>query len=116
MRPIPEKHRKMISKDPYYRKCARLKDGGCSGRITIEHALTYAGRQIAEMWNYIPLCEKHHGVEHYSGSDSLLNKGINRSIALNRASDADLLKYDKADLIKDRFNLNKMLKFRYIQH
>lgn len=113
MRPIPEKHRKKINNDPYYRTCARACDGGCSGRTTIEHALTYAGRQISEMWNYIPLCEKHHGVEHFSGSDSFLNKGINRCIALNRATDEDLLKYGKANFIKDRYNLNKMYRYRY---
>jgi len=39
MRKIPTKLRAEIAEDPYYKTCARLKDGGCDGRITIEHAL-----------------------------------------------------------------------------
>ena len=102
-----------MSNDPYYKRCARRKDEGCDGRITWEHAMTYGGKQIQEKWAIIPLCEKHHGVEHYSGSDSLLDKGINRSIALNRATDAELKKFDKSDFMRDRYNLNRMLQFRY---
>lgn len=110
---IPKKLISIMTSDPYYKKCARLKDGGCSGRITWEHAMTYGGKQIQERWAIIPLCEKHHGVLRWSGSDSLLNKGINRCIALNRATDEELRKYDKSSFIRDRTNLNKFHKNKY---
>lgn len=113
MNKIPPKLRDQLSRDPFYRKCTRSIDGGCSGRITWEHAFTYAGKQIQAKWCIIPLCEKHHGVEHYNGSDSLLDKGINMSIALNRATDEELSFYSKANFIQDRNNLNRMHKFRY---
>lgn len=86
MRFIPLKHKKIINSDPYYRRCARWADGNCDGRMTIEHALIYAGQQIAEMWNYVPLCWFHHLGEG-------LFKAKNELIALSRATPKDLEKY-----------------------
>lgn len=86
--------------------CARRKEGGCAGRITWEHALTYAGRQIDEIWAIIKLCEYHHSVNHYQdGGD--LDKNKNQWIALNRATDEELQKYPKAGFIELRNRLNK---------
>ena len=82
--------------------CARAKDGSCKGRITWEHALTYAGKQIDEVWAIIKLCEYHHAVNTYQDMGAL-NKKVNVWIALNRATDDELRKYSKAiDLIKRR--------------
>lgn len=92
MRAIPQKHRTIINTDPYFRICAR-KDNDCSGRMTIEHALTYARRQISEMWNYIPLCWYHH-------LGKGLDKRVNRQIAVSRATAEDRLKYPKLDWFK----------------
>ena len=87
MRKIPNKLREIIAEDPYYITCAR-KGIDCGGRITIEHAVTYAGKQVNELWALIPLCYYHHlGIG--------LNKKINRKIALSRATKEDLLKYPK---------------------
>lgn len=94
MRPISPKFRKQIDEDPYYRVCAR-KGYDCSGRITIEHAYIYAGRQIDEMWNFVPLCEHHHL---YDG----LDKKENQRLALQRATPADLAKYPKKDWQQER--------------
>ncbi len=88
MRPIPAKHRKIISEDPYYKTCARKADGGCWGRITIEHVFIYAGRQISELWNYLPLCWFHHLAEG-------LDKRKNERIAISRATPEDLAKYPR---------------------
>ena len=90
MRPIPLKLRKVIDTDPYYRTCARAEDGGCWGRITIEHALIYAGKQINELWCLLPLCWFHHLGEG-------LNKAKNQLIALSRATPEDLAKYPRLD-------------------
>ncbi|MCL5435934.1 MAG: hypothetical protein M1275_02540 [Patescibacteria group bacterium] len=87
MRPIPPKLRQELAGDEYYQICSR-RDENCSGRITWEHAFTYAGRQINEKWAIIPLCENHH-------LGKLLNKKINHRIALARATKEDLKKYPK---------------------
>jgi hypothetical protein len=113
MRPIPPAHRSKIDKDKYFKSCARKKDGNCLGRITIEHALIFAGRQICEMWNYVPLCTYHHAIcEHQDGGD--LQKEKNVWIALNRASNDELRVYSKAiDYIRERERLNQ--KYGYPQ-
>jgi hypothetical protein len=77
-----------MADDPYYAKCARAKDGGCSGRITWEHVWIYAGRQINEIWAIIPLCWFHHLGDGF-------NKKINEMLSLDRATAADLAKYPK---------------------
>jgi hypothetical protein len=87
MRPIPEKLKKEMSEDAFMKRCAR-ESIDCNGRITWEHAFTYAGRQINEKWAIIPLC-----VYHHLGKG--LNKEKNRIIAIQRASPMDLAKYPK---------------------
>jgi len=89
MRPIPSAMRKQIDSDVYYKTCAR-RNWECSGRITIEHALLYQGKQVNEMWALVPLCWYHH-------LGKGLDKRINEYLALRRASDADLDKYAKAN-------------------
>lgn len=79
----------------------------CGGRITWEHALTYAGRQIDEAWAIVKLCEYHHAVNTFQdGGD--LNKQENQRIALNQATDEELMQYPKANFIqlRDRLNAN----------
>ncbi len=96
MTPIPLKLRKQLASDPFYKFCARggLHSHTCNGRITWEHAIIYAGKQVQERWAIIPLCEKAHSVnKHQDGGD--LNKNINEWIALNRASGEDLLRMSK---------------------
>jgi hypothetical protein len=52
--------------------------GFCDGRIEWEHAFLYAGKQINEPWNIIPVCEYHHRGDG-------LNKRLNEWFALERA-------------------------------
>lgn len=89
MNNIPKKLREEMAEDPYMKICAR-ENQDCSGRITWEHAIIYAGRQIQERWAIIPLCEYHH-------LGKGLNKRINRQIAFNRAMEEDLKKYSKIE-------------------
>jgi len=106
MRPISKKNREAIDHDPYYKKCARAMDGGCSGRITIEHTIIYGGRQLDELWSLIPLCEYHHSVNTFQDSGDL-NKEKNIWIALNRANFRQLDAISKAvnySLLKIRLN------------
>jgi hypothetical protein len=99
MRKIPEKLRAEMSVDPYYKICAR-EDEECSGRITWEHSIIFAGKQLNEKWAILPLCEYHHL---YGG----LNKEMNEYIALNRATDEELRSISKAvDYLHKRNYLN----------
>lgn len=95
MRPIPSSLKNELSTDPEYKTCARASDGGCDGRITWEHAIIYAGRQLNERWAILPLCAYHHAVDEYQdGGD--LNKEKNEWLALTRATDAELRSVSKA--------------------
>ena len=86
MNNIPKKLREQLAEDLYYKRCART--NGCRGRITWEHAFTYAGKQIQERWAIIPLCEWHHFGEG-------LWKAENQRIAMLRATEADRKKYPR---------------------
>lgn len=95
MRPISQRVKSVIASDYFYTKCARIKDGGCMGRLTMEHALIFAGKQVDEPFAIIPLCEFHHAVNRFQdGGD--LQKEKNIWIALNRATDQELEKISKA--------------------
>lgn len=107
MRPIPLKLREEMGNDPYYKICARSNDG-CDGRITFEHAVIFAGRQLNEKWSILPLCEFHHAVNKHQDNGSL-NKEINLWICLNRASEQELSQVSKAINYKGlRDRLNKV--------
>lgn len=107
MRKISPEDKEYINADKFFKTCIRAKEGTCKGRITIDHVLIFAGKQIAELWNYIPNCEYHHGVENYQDKGDL-NKEINTWAALNRATDLELMPYCKAiNYITMRDKLNK---------
>lgn len=87
--------------------CARRCDGGCDGRLTFEHAIIYAGKQLDKAWAIVILCEKHHAVNNYQDAGTL-NKEKNVWIALNQATDTELMEVSKAvDYIALRARLNK---------
>lgn len=107
MRKLSSKTRQVIDTDPFYRLCARRDEGDCDGRITIDHGIIYAGRQLDEPWSMIPVCEFHHAVcSHQDGSG--LNREKHTWIILNRATDDQLRSISKAiDYISLRERLNK---------
>lgn len=104
MRKISDEVKEQLLKEKNV--CAR-KGSDCRGRISWEHALIVAGRQLDEAWAIIKLCTYHHAIEeHMDGGD--LNKEINLHIALNRASDLELESISKAiDYKRERERLNK---------
>jgi hypothetical protein len=75
MNNIPKILRQELSLDPCYYICAR-KNNDCKGRITWEHALYFAGKQVQEKFSIIPLCWQHH-------LGSKLDKRCNEWLALN---------------------------------
>lgn len=98
MNNIPPGVKKEVLKDRFYDTCSRrmlLNDHQCSGRITWEHAMIFAGRQVQKKWAIIPLCEFAHGVNTFQDK-GILDKDINRWIALNRATDKELEEISKA--------------------
>lgn len=107
MRKIPQELKDEIASDPYYEKCCMAFRGDCDGRITWEHSIVFAGKQLNEKWAIIPLCEYHHAVnKHQDGGD--LNKEMNVWVALNRATDDELRAISKAiDYLQLRERLNE---------
>jgi len=83
-----------MAADPYYQSCSLSCLGDCGGGITWEHSLIYQGRQLNEKWAIIPLCEKHHGINNYQDVTAL-DKERSEWVALNRATDAELLAISK---------------------
>ena len=108
MSKIPAKLLKEILADPYYKQCARKCDGGCAGRITFEHAIIFAGRQLQELWAIVPICARHHEVDEYQDNGDL-DKARNVHIALNRATDAELDRISKViNYRRERRRLNNI--------
>ena len=69
-------------------RCERWQEGSCMGRLTKEHALTYAGRQIQELWAILTLCWFHH-------LGPGLDKHWNIKTAMAKASEEDRKKYPR---------------------
>lgn len=94
MTTIPKKMRESMALEPYYHVCARreaLHDHECQRDplnprkdVEWEHALIYAGQKVQKRFAIVPLCWWAH-----RGPGE--NKEINVWIALNRASEAELL-------------------------
>lgn len=110
MRKIPEKLKNEILGDRFYDRCAlRHVVGGCDGRVTWEHAIIYAGRQLNEKWAIVPLCERHHGVGSYQDVTAPAKK-YSLWVALNMATTAELLAVSKArNYAAERDRLNDEL-------
>ena len=110
IKPIPEGMREEMHKMPYYHTCARkeaLDDHICQpcpvrGKlIEWEHAMTYAGTRINEIWAIVPICW-------YTHRGPGFKKEINEWLALNRITDDEILaRFGKTDWIKKKAYLNK---------
>lgn len=108
MNNIPTQLKKDLVSDSQYRFCMRHGHQGhvCDGRITFEHALIFAGKQVQAKFAILSICEYGHGVNMYQdGGD--LNKELHVWIALNRASDEDIQSINKCeDYFRTRDRLN----------
>lgn len=88
------------------RVCMRSDEGNCSGRLTKEHAIIFAGKQLQEEWAILDICEFHHGVNNFQDRGDL-NKEKHVWIALNRAPEARLRELSKGEdkiALRDRLN------------
>lgn len=105
MRPIPPKLKKEMGADPYYKVCAH-KDENCDGRVTWEHTIIYASKQLNEKWAIIPICAYHHAVDRHQDGPGL-DKQRNVWVALNRATDDELIAVSKVvNYMRERDRLN----------
>lgn len=85
---------KFDESDPKWWYCARRDEGGCKGRLTVEHALYYGGKKIQDRFALIRLCAYHHGVDEYANCYGQ-NKRRHREIALAQATEEDKKKYPR---------------------
>lgn len=107
MNNTPQSLKDKWSKNPA-KVCMRADEGNCKGRLTKEHAIIYAGKQLQEDWAILDICEYHHGVNNYQDRGDL-NKEKHHWLALNRATDEQLLAISKAEnYIAKRDRLNKI--------
>jgi len=108
-KPIPINMRNEMQQDPFYKCCIRnrlLKDHICQADpldgklLDWEHAIYFKGSKLNQKWAIIPICWwAHRGPG--------LVKEINIWIALNRATDEELIAISKAeDYIAKRGRLN----------
>lgn len=90
--------REEIGNDPEYSRCALLglQFGPCEGRVTREHAFIYKGSKIQEKWAIIPCCAAHHGVDFFQDAPTEAPKEVREWVALNRATDEDLSRFNRA--------------------
>lgn len=108
-KPIPKKMREEMANDVYYCQCARydaLHDHECmadpmTGKlIEWEHALTYRGSKLNEIFAIVPICWWAH-----RGPGMV--KEINEWLALNRISDEELeAKYQRTNWVQKKRYLN----------
>lgn len=103
MRKIPLNLLQAILADPYYKVCVRHKERRCRGRITLEHAIIYAGTQLNEKWAILPVCAYHHAVDEFQDRGDL-DKEYHHWVALNRATPDELLRISKAINYKNKLN------------
>lgn len=76
--------------------------GTCEGRDTNEHAIIVAGKKVQRFWAIIKCCAKHHGVDFHQDAHMEAPKRAREWVALNRATDEDLMEFPKAGLIRLR--------------
>lgn len=106
MTPIPPRLRKDLANDPFYKHCALADYHECGGRVTWEHALIFAGRQIQRRYAIVPVCEAGQEVGAYQDAHTM-DKQMNIWVALNRATDEELTAISRAiDYRAKRARLN----------
>lgn len=108
---MSKKLRNEVNLDKEYTLCSlhnyQHAFGPCAGRVTREHAMYYAGKKIQEKWAIIPCCAQHHGVDQFQDGPGEAPKIVREWVALNRATDRELMAVSKAtDYLKRKDLLN----------
>ena len=109
MRPISPKVKALVDARPD--KCQRREvfhDHDCQGRLTREHALQYASRQVDEAFAIIKICAWAHDVDEWQDAGNL-DKEKNQYIAFSQATEEDFAKYPKSDWRQKKAYLTQKL-------
>lgn len=109
MNNVPKSLKDQWKNDTTIKFCLRKDEGNCQGRLTKEHAIIYAGKQLQEDWAILDICEFHHGVNQFQDRGDL-NKEKHVFIALSRAPKSRLVELSKAI---DYITLLARLKLKY---
>ena len=80
MTQMTTQQRKLADQERPTAVCARVKEGGCGGRLEVSHPF---GRKVQERWMWLWVCTRHHRGE-------LQNEQVAKMHAYNQASDDDL--------------------------
>lgn len=82
---------RQIDADPGYSVCMlrAYPSHVCGGRLTREHALIHAGRQVDAKFAIISCCARGQEVDHYQDAHTM-DKKLNVWVALNRATDEEI--------------------------
>lgn len=75
--------------------CCQTDEGNCQGRLTKDHTIIFAGKQLQEDWAIVDACEYHHAVNKYMDCGDL-NREKHVYRALQRATDDELLRISKS--------------------
>ena len=96
MRPVSPKVREaVLARKEICQRRALLHDHDCQGRLTWEHTLTYAGRQVDEAFAIVKICAWAHDVDEFQDGGNL-NKEKNQLCALMQATEQDFARYPRA--------------------
>lgn len=109
MNNTPQHLKDKWNSDTKPRFCLRKDEGNCQGRLTKEHAIIYADKQLQEDWAILDICEFHHGVNNFQDRGDL-NKEKHIFLALSRATTSRLVELSKAI---DYIALLSRLKLKY---
>lgn len=109
MNNVPQKLRRKWAEEDLLgvqRFCMRTDADFHAGRITKEHALYHAGKQLQDEEAILDICAYHHGVDEFQDGGGL-DKEKHTWIALNRLPETRLRELSKAeDKIALRNRLN----------
>lgn len=108
MNNIPPKLRRDLFTDPAYKVCMLRahKEHVCGGRLTKEHAVIVAGKQLQKKWAIISACARGQEVDEYQDAGTM-DKDLNRWVALNRAEESELVEISRAiDYKRELVRLN----------
>jgi len=104
MTPIPLSIRRELGGLDRMKRCARLQENKCEGRLSWEHSM---GRKRQEAWNIICLCEKHAGIGRW-WSKQYFNKELNRHLAYQNISMEELSRYKTGkEMIQEKLYLQQ---------
>lgn len=106
---VPLKLRKIWAEEDrqgIVRICMRTDEGNCQGRVTKEHALYHAGKQLQDNEAILDICAYHTEVDQFQDGGGM-NKEKHTWIALNRLSESRLRELSKGEdkiALRDRLN------------